>query len=72
MTFTRFGIVDFDVQYWDGASWQIVPGGSVNGNDKVWRRFTFPAISTGWIRVVVRRGVNGFSRIAEIEAYGSP
>jgi len=72
MTFSRFGIIDFDLQYWNGSDWATVPGGSVTGNDKVWRRFTFPAVTTGWIRVVVHRGVNGFSRIAEIEAWGSP
>jgi serine protease len=72
LTFTRFGIIDFDIEYWNGSAWLAVPGGNVNGNDKVWRRFSFPAVTTTAIHVVVRRGVNGFSRLAEIEAYGSP
>ena len=72
MTFTRFGIIDFDVEYWTGSSWAAVPGGNVTGNDKVWRKFAFAAVTTTAVRVVVRRGVNGFSRLAEIEAYGSP
>jgi hypothetical protein len=72
MTFSRLGIIDFDVEYWNGSGWVTVPGGNVTGNDKVWRKFTFPAVTTTAIHVVVRRGANGFSRFAEIEAYGSP
>ena len=72
MTFSRLGIIDFDVEYWNGSGWVTVPGGNVTGNDKVWRKFTFPAVTTTAIHVAVRRGANGFSRFAEIEAYGSP
>src|SRR5205823_6861406 len=36
MTFSQYGIIAFNVQYWDGASWITVPGGSVTGNNKVW------------------------------------
>src|ERR1700730_311650 len=53
MPFTYFGITAFHVQYWNGASWLDVPGGNVTGNNKVWRKFTFPNITTGSIRVVV-------------------
>ena len=72
MTFSLYGLIDFDLQYWDGSTWAFVPGGSVNGNDKVWRKFSFPAIATASIRVVVRRASDAFSRIAEIEAIASP
>ncbi len=71
MTFSQYGIIDFDVQYWDGSTWVTVPGGSVTGNDKVWRQLTFPALTTTGIQVVVRRSSDAYSRIAEIEAYGS-
>lgn len=72
-TFSLYGITDFDVQYWDGGNWVIVTGGSVSGNNKVWRKFTFPAVSTQRIRVSVRNALASYSRIAEIEAYqGAP
>ncbi len=36
-TFTLYGITGFDVQYWDGSAFVKVPGGQVDGNNKVWR-----------------------------------
>ena len=35
MTFTRYGITQFQVQYWDGASWVDVPGASVSADQVV-------------------------------------
>ena len=69
MTFTRYGVTTYDVQYWDGGSWVTVPGGSVTGNNNVWRTFSFPAVTTDRIRVVVNGALGGYSRIVEIEAY---
>ena len=63
------GILDFDVQYWNGSAWITVPGGSVTGNTLAWRKFTFPPVSTAWIQVTIHFGRQGFSRIVEIEAY---
>ena len=71
-TFSLYGIRDFQVQYWDGTAWQTVPNGSVTGNNKVWRKFTFPEISTDKIRVYITGTADGYSRITEIEAYRSP
>jgi PKD repeat protein len=68
-TFTLYGITDFDVQYWDGATWVNVPGGTVNANSNVWRRFDFPTIGTSKIRVYIRGAKDGHSRITEIEAF---
>ena len=68
-TFTLYGIVDFDVQYWNGSGWVTVPGGEVNGNNRVWRKFSFPTITTSKIRVNVRNAIGGYSRITEIEAF---
>ena len=39
-------------------------------NNKVWRKVTFPPLTTTKIRVLVKRGVAGFSRIVEVEAWG--
>jgi len=66
------GLLDFDVQYWDGSSWVNVPGGSVTGNDKAWRQFLFTAVTTTKIRVVVNNSRNNYSRIVELEAFGCP
>ncbi len=72
MTFGLYGITDFDVQAWNGAAWVTVPGGSVTGNDRVWRKFTFAPLTTSGIRVVVNRALGGYTRITEIEAFGLP
>jgi hypothetical protein len=69
MTFTLYGLQDFDVEYWTGSGWAVVPGGQVTGNNLVWRNFAFPALSTNRIRVLVKRGAAGYSRITEVEAF---
>jgi hypothetical protein len=69
MTFSFWGITAFDVQYWNGSTWVTVPSGSVTGNNKVWRQFTFPNITTNKIRVWVTSGLWGNSRITEVEAF---
>ncbi len=69
MTFTKYGLQDFDVEYWTGSAWALVPGGSVTGNNKVWRRFTFPARTTTKIRVLIKKALAGNSRVVEVEAY---
>ena len=71
MTFSAYGISDFDVQYWTGTTWVTVPGGSITGNRQVWTRLTFAAITTDRIRVVVNRAVDLWSRIVEIEAWST-
>jgi hypothetical protein len=66
------GILDFDVQVWNGVdAWLTVAGGSVTGNDKAMRIFTFPAFTTTKFRVVVNNARNNYSRIVELEAYGA-
>lgn len=67
-----YGILDFEVQYWNGAGWLTVPNGNVTGNDKAMRVFTFADITTTKIRVVVNNSRCYFSRITELEAFGCP
>jgi hypothetical protein len=67
--FQAYGLTDFEVQYWDGAAWQTVTGGSVTGNNRVWRKFTFPPLTTSRIRVLVHAAGDSFSRIMEVEAW---
>lgn len=69
-TFTLYGATGYEVQYWTGSAWQTVPGGTVTGNDKVWRKFTFTPVTTQKLRVVVNAGIdNAYSRLVEVEAY---
>jgi len=63
------GITDFEVQAWDGSAWVTVPGGSIGGNRNVWRKISFPALSTDHIRILVYGALAGYSRIVEVEAY---
>jgi hypothetical protein len=72
MTFVEDGITAFDVQYWNGSAWVTVPNGSVTGNNKVWRQFTFSAIATSKVRVLVNNALNTRSRIVELEAWDTP
>lgn len=66
MTFSTYGITDFNVAYWDGASWVQV--GSVSNNNKVWNQFTFSPITTDQIMITVFGG-STYSRILEVEAW---
>ena len=69
MTFTKYGLQDFVVEYWTGNAWQPVPGGSVTNNTRVWRQFSFVPVNTSRIRVFVSRAAGSRSRLVEIEAY---
>ncbi len=69
-TFSSYGLTAFDVSYWNGTSWVQIPETVVTGNNKVWRKFTFSAITTSKIRVYGRGAIdNGLSRLAEVEAW---
>ena len=69
MTFSQYGITNFDVQYYDGSNWVTVPGGHVVGNNAVWNKITFAAVTTSSIRVLVSGAADGWVRITEVEAY---
>ena len=69
MTFTRYGLTDFTVQYWNGTQWVAVPGGVVSGNTLVWRQLTFGAVTTTKIRVLITGALDTWSRVTEVEAY---
>jgi RHS repeat-associated protein len=68
---SSYALTNFEVQYWNGSTWATVPGGSVSGNDKVWRRFSFAPLTTSTIRVnVTNVAGDNRSQVTEIEAYG--
>jgi hypothetical protein len=71
LSFSKYGITSFDVQYWNGSSWVTVTGGSITGNTLVWRTIAFPAVTTDRIRVQVNASLGGYSRIVEIQAWTS-
>ncbi len=71
MTFSLYGLQDFDVQYWNSSAWVTVPGGAITGNNLVWRTVSFPAVSTDRIRILVKSALANYSRIAEVEAWTS-
>jgi RHS repeat-associated protein len=70
MTFTLYGLTGYSVQYWNGSAWTTVTGGTVSGNNKVWKKFTFPAITATKIRVLTSSSADAYSRITEVEAWG--
>ena len=67
-----YGLQDFEVQAWNGVGWMTIPGGSVTGNDRVMRVFSFQEITTTKIRIYVTAARSYFSRILEVEAFGCP
>ena len=72
MTFAQSGNTAFDVEYWDGMSWKIIPGGSISNNNLVWRKIIFAAVTTNKIRLIVRGSQSGdFSRVIELEAFAN-
>jgi hypothetical protein len=67
-TFSQYGIIDFNVQAWNGTAWAAIA--TVSGNNLVKRTVTFSAITTDRIRVNVTNALFSYSRIVEIEAWG--
>ncbi len=69
MTFGLYGITAFTVQGWNGSSW--VSLGSVSGNTLVKRTVNFAAFTTDRIRINVTAALASYSRITEVEAWGT-
>ena len=71
MTFTLWGLRAFEVQYWTGTAWAPIPGASITNNNLVWRRFLVTPVTTSRIRVHITAALNGYSRVIEVEAWGT-
>lgn len=69
LTGSSYVLTQFDLQYWDGASWQSIPGASASGNNLIKRSFTFAPVTTSKIKINITGTADGRSRIAEIEAF---
>jgi hypothetical protein len=69
---STYGILDFQMQTWNGTAWVTVPGGTITGNTKALRVITLGTpITTTKVRVLVTNGRVYYSRIVELEAYGA-
>src|ERR1700741_1365405 len=68
-SFSQWGLTAFNVQYWNGSAWVTVPGGSVTGKNKVWKKITFAPIDTTKIKVMVKTTVDSWTRVVEVEAW---
>ena len=54
MAFTRFGLTNMHVKYWNGQGWVSLPGGQIQDNRSVWWRLRLQApIRTSRLRVEV-------------------
>jgi hypothetical protein len=71
MTCEMHGLIDFDVQVWSGTNWVTIQGGEIRNNNKVITTVTFPAVTTSMIRILCLNGRVHYSRIVEVEAFGS-
>jgi hypothetical protein len=69
--FSLYGVTDFQVEYWTGAQWSLVPGGSIAGNTQVWRQLIFTPVTTTAIRIMVTGTVDMWTRLTEVEAYAT-
>ena len=70
-TFSLYGLINFQVQYWNGSAWTTIPGGNVTANNKVWRKFVFSPITTNKIRLWITSVPDSWSRLVEIQAWAA-
>ena len=69
LTFSRYGITDFQLEYWTGSGWAAIPGGAVTGNRLVWKQVVFAPVTTTAVRIYITGSMDGWSRLAEVEVY---
>ena len=70
LTFSRYGLIDFTVQGWNGSSW-VTLGSAVTGNNLVKRTVNFAPFTTTQIRISITRTADGYCRLTEVEAWGT-
>lgn len=70
--FTKYGLLEFNVQYWNGSTFVTVSGGTVVANSYLWTQFNFSPVMTTKIRIhIIAAALDGgeYSRIVELECY---
>lgn len=75
-TFTVYGLVDFNVSYFDSATGQWVLLSAIRNNNLVWRQLYFEPVMTQKLSIAVINclslpNAKRWSRIVEVEAWGS-
>ena len=70
MTGTNYVVTSFVIEYWTGSAWQTITNGTVSGNNLIWRRVTFPAVTTTKIKVTINATGDNRSQVPELEVYG--
>ncbi len=68
LTFSQYGVTDFNIQTWNGSFW--LTQATVSNNNLVKRTITFPAVATNRIRINITGALASYSRINEVEAWG--
>jgi hypothetical protein len=76
---SSYGLTTFTVQYLDDMGdsdaendiWVTVTDGDVTGNTMAWRQFKFEAVITKSIRIMNTNGVDGKSRVTQLEAWST-
>ncbi len=69
LTFAQYGVTGFTVQGWTGSAWTTLA--TVTGNNLVKRAVTFSPFTTARIRVNVTSALLQYSRLVEVEAWGT-
>ncbi len=67
LTFSLYGVTDFQVQGWNGSAWVTL--GTVTGNNLVKRTVTFAPTTTDRIRINITNALYQYSRVVEVEAW---
>ena len=70
-TFSLYGVTALTVDGWNASTSTWATLATVSGNNLVKRSLTFPAFTTDRIRVNVTNALASYSRITEIEAWGT-
>lgn len=63
------GATGYVIDYHNGTTWINIFTGS---NDRVWRQFTFAAVSASKVRVSVTSSGDAYARLVEVEAWSPP
>jgi len=66
---TTQGLIDFQIEAWNGSAWVIVPNGAITGSNKVWTQITFAPVTTTKIRLWITNAASSWSRVTELEAW---
>ncbi|HEY8813911.1 MAG TPA: Ig-like domain repeat protein, partial [Candidatus Dormibacteraeota bacterium] len=69
LTFAQYGVTAFNVQGWTGSTWTTLA--TISSNNLVKRAVTFSPFTTSRIRVNVTQALMTYSRLVEVEAWGT-